>query len=357
MIEFLGDTGVVLTFVFALLTAIYLLVLFILMLRFFKQTKEQIEKNFIRRWEERIFEYLATDKDPVKVLKHFNRYRYKNLLLFLRNYILTLKGKDKDKLLNLINDTELYEYLITQLNSARKSRLIFGAYFLGLAKAKKAIGELRKKLKSRNEFVFVSCAISLAKIDAEETLDDIFSEAHKFERLSQETFQSILLEFNDSICSLLLKRLNIETSDELKPMIISTLRHFKYFPPQSDSLIKLLNDENDKIVIEVLKYFGEIEYIDASDKIKIHLQNPNPDIKVEAIKAIQKIGDTRLERKIWRLLYNNNHNVKVTAAEAMYDFSDESREKLKSIEYSSPGTLESSIAKMIIEERAIQSYR
>ncbi|MCH7517051.1 MAG: hypothetical protein IIB08_08030 [Bacteroidetes bacterium] len=73
MIEFLGNTDVVLAFVFALLTVIYLLVLFILMLRFFKQTKEQIEKNFIRRWEERIFEYLATDKDPVKVLKHFKK--------------------------------------------------------------------------------------------------------------------------------------------------------------------------------------------------------------------------------------------------------------------------------------------
>lgn len=356
MIEFLSDTGVVLAIVFILLTAIYLLVLFILMLRFFKQTKEQIEKNFIRRWEERIFEYLATDKHPVKVLEHFNRYRYKNLLLFLRNYILTLKGKDKDKLLHLINDTELYEYLITQLNSTRKRKLIFGAYFLGLAKSKKATGELRKKLKSRNKFVFLSCAIGLAKIDAEETLDDIFTEAHKFEGLSLDTFQSILLEFNDSICGLLLKRLNIETSNELKTMIISTLRHFKYFPPSPDTLLKLLNDKNDKIVIEVLKYLGEIEYIDASDKIKIHLQNPNPDIKVESIKAIKKIGDTSLERKIWDLLYDDNHNVKVTAAEAMYDFSDESREKLDRIKYSSPDTLESSIAKMIIEERAIQLY-
>ena len=277
-------------------------------------------------------------------------------MLFLRNYILTLKGKDKDKLLHLINDTKLYEYLVTQLNSTIKRKLTFGAYFLGLAQSNKAIGELRKKLKSRNEFVFVSCAISLAKIDAEDTLDDIFTEAHKFERLSLDTFQSILLEFSNSICGHLLKRLNIETSDELKPMIISTLRHFKYFPPSSDTLLKLLNDENDKIVMEVLKYFGEIEYIDASDKIKIHLQNPNPDIKVEAIKAIKKIGDTNLERKIWDLLYDDNHNVKVTAAEAMYDFSDESREKLESIEYSSPDTLESSIAKMIIEERAIQLY-
>lgn len=356
MIEFPGNIGVVLSIVFTLLTAIYLLVLFILMLRFFKQTKEQIQKNFIRRWEERIFVYLATEEQPVKVLIHFNRYSYKYLLLFLRNYILALKGKDKDKLLHLINDTELYDYLITQLNSAIKRKLIFGAYFLGLAQSKKAIGELRKKMKSRNEFVFVSCAISLAKIDAEETLDDIFAEAHKFERLSLHTFQSILLEFNDSICVPLLKRLNIKTSDELKPMIISTLRYFKYFPPSPDTLLKMLNDENDKIVIELLKYFGEIEYIDASDKIKIHLQNPNPEIKVEAIKAIKKIGDTNLERNIWDLLYDDNHNVKVTAAEAMYDFSDESREKLESIEYSSPDTLESSIARMIIEERAVQLY-
>jgi hypothetical protein len=291
LIEYLDKTGAILSIVLILFVLIYLLVLFILMIRFLEQTRKMVEKNFILRWEERIFDYLSTDKTPHDVIRLFNRYGYKYILPFLRSYLLTLKGSDKDKLMKLITDTELFDYIHGQLKSVKKRKIVFGAYYLGLAKSDGAVKELKNKLKYNDEHVSI---------------------------------------------------------------IITTLRHFKNLAAAPTVMEILSKETNKELIIEILKYLGEVEYIDASKELEFYLQSPDPDIKTETIKAVQKIGDTSLESKIWELIKDKNRNVQVSAAEAMYDISDKSREQLKNIEHKMPNTIESSIARMIIEERAIQ---
>jgi len=324
------------------------------MARFLEQTRKMVERNFILRWEERIFEYLSSDKTPQDVIKLFNSYGFKFLLQFLRSYLLTLKGSDKDKLMRLINDTELFDYVHTQLKSSIKRKVVFGAYYLGLVKSVAAVNELKNKLKFNDEQVFATCAMSLARINAVDALDDIFLEAEKFKGLTKDTFLSILLEYDDHVCDNLTKRLEDEKSNANKSIIITTLQHFKYLAAAPTVMEILSTETNKELIIDILKFLGEIEYFDASKEIEFYLQIPDTDIKAAAIKAVQKIGDTRLESKIWELITDEDRNVKVTAAEAMYDISDKSRERLINIEHTMPDTLESSIARMIIEERAIQ---
>jgi hypothetical protein len=324
------------------------------MIRFLEQTRKMVEKNFILRWEERIFDYLSTDKTPHDVIRLFNRYGYKYILPFLRSYLLTLKGSDKDKLMKLITDTELFDYIHGQLKSVKKRKIVFGAYYLGLAKSDGAVKELKNKLKYNDEHVFVTCAMSLARINAIEALDDIFVGIEKFKGLTRDTFLSILLEYDYHVCDNLTKRLEVETSKKIKSIIITTLRHFKHLAAAPTVMEILSKETNKELIIEILKYLGEVEYIDASKELEFYLQSPDPDIKTETIKAVQKIGDTSLESKIWELIKDKNRNVQVSAAEAMYDISDKSREQLKNIEHKMPNTIESSIARMIIEERAIQ---
>ena len=316
-----------------------------------------VERNFILRWEDRIFDYLSTDKTPQDLIKLFSRYGYKYLLQFLRGYLISLKGADKEKLMKLITDTQLFDYVYNRLKTNKKRKIVFGAYYLGLAKADAAVNELKNKLAYNDELVFVTCATSLARINAIDVLDDMFECATKFKGLTKDTFLSIMLEYDNRVCESLTRRLERETSNEYKSIIITTLRNFKYLSA-APTVMKLLSGETNKeLIIDILKYLGDVEYIDASNELEFYLQLPDPDIKTEAIKAVQKIGDSRLESKIWNLLKDKNRNVKVTAAEAMYDISDESREKLRNIESTMPDTLESSIAKMVIEERAIQPGR
>jgi hypothetical protein len=354
LVEYLDKTGTVLGFVLVLFVVIYLLVLFILMVRFLEQTRKMVERSFILRWEERIFDYLSTDKTPQDVIRLFNSYGYKYLLQFLRNYLLALKGSDKEKLMKLVTDTKLYDYVFKQLKSNNKRKIVFGAYYLGLVKATVAVPKLRKKLKYKDQLVFVTCAMSLARINAVEGLDEIFTEATKFKGITKDTFLSILLEFNDIVCDNLAKRLEEETSTENQSIIITALRLFRYLAAAPLVMRKLSGETDKKLIIEIVKYLGEVEYLDASEDLKFYLQESDPDIKTEAIKAVQKIGDTNLEDKIWDLIKDENRNVKVSAAEALYNISEKSRERLRNIQKTMPDSLESSISKMIFEQRAIQ---
>ena len=353
LLEFLSETGIILSVIFVLLTLIYFLILFILIIRLLERVRNKRESNFIARWEEKIFEYLASDIAPSEVLNLFPKTSYKYLLQNLRNYLLTLKGRDREKLTKLINETELFDYLIKKLKSSSKKRVIFGAYYLGLARSENAEFVLHKKLKSKDEMVFVTSALSLARINSIEMLDEIFEAASKFKSITEDTMLSILYEFDEVICEALLKRLNHESSSEFKSLIISTLTHFKSADAAPIILKTLLNETNSEVIIKALEYFGKIKYLDASTSIRFLLINPNPEIKAAAIKAASMVGHKSLEDRIWSLIYDKNRYVKVTAAEVMYSFSENSRKKLEQLAYSIPNTIESSIARMVISEKTI----
>ena len=353
MLEFLSSTGHVLTVIFILLASIYLLILFILIIRILEQLREKRQKNFVKRWEEKIFEYLADNGNPISFVNLFHKSNYKYLLQNLSGYFFTLKGNDWINLSKLVNETKLYDYLLAQLRSERKKKLIFGAYYLGLAKSTGAKVILRKRLEHKSAMVFLSCALSLARMNETDSLDDILNEAVKFKEISRETILSVLLEYDESVCEKLFMRLDAEKSLWLKAIIISALRHFKYTPSAPIILLILVKEESIELVIESIKYFGEIEYKDASTAIRFFLMHSRPEIKAEAIRTAVKIGVAGFENRIWSLMYDTDRSVKVTAAEAMYGFSDNSKDKLKQLAYSIPNTMESSVARMIISEKTI----
>jgi hypothetical protein len=317
------------------------------------QAREIKQKNFVKRWEGKIFEYMADNGNPISIINLFTKSNYKYFLKNLSSYLLTLKGNDWINLSKLINETKIYDYLLSQLRSRRKKKIIFGAYYLGLAKSTGAKFILRKKLKHRNEMVFLSCALSLARMNESDSLDDILNEAVKSKKISRDTLLSVLLEYDESVCEKLIIRLEVEKSLWLKEIIISALKHFKYTPAATLILPILVREKSVELVIESLKYFGEIEYLDASTAIRFFLMHSHPEIRAEAIRAAAKIRTTGLENRIWSLIFDKDRNVKVTAAEVMYDFSDNSKDKLKQLAYSIPNTIESSVARMIISERTI----
>ena len=318
-----------------------------------EQVREIKQKNFVKRWEDKIFEYLSNNGNPNSTIKLFPRSSYKYFLQNLSGYLLTLKGNDWINLSRLINETKIYNYLLSNLRSKRKKKLIFGAYYLGLAKSTEAKLILRKKLKRKNEMIFLSCALSLARMNETDSIDEILNESVKFKKLSKDILLSVLLEFDKSVCNKLLKRLDVEKSLQLKAIIISALKQFKYKPAATSILPILVKEKSVELVIESIKYFGEIEYLDASTAIRFFLLHSHPEIRTEAVRAAAKIGAEVLEDRICSLIFDKDRNVKVTAAMAMHDFSNSSKDKLKQLAYSIPNTIESSVARMIISERAI----
>ena len=126
-----------------------------------EHVREIKKKNFAGKWEDKIFDYLSNKGNPISTINLFPKSSYKYFLQNLSSYLLTLKGEDWINLSKLVNETKIYDYLLSNLHSRRKKKLIFGAYYLGLAKSTGAKSILRKKLKRKNEMVFLSCALSL----------------------------------------------------------------------------------------------------------------------------------------------------------------------------------------------------
>ncbi|MCH6576158.1 MAG: hypothetical protein IH795_13340, partial [Bacteroidetes bacterium] len=85
-----------------------------------------------------------------------------------------------------------------------------------------------KKLKHENEMVFLSCALSLARMNESDSLDDILNESVRFNNISRDTLLSVLLEYDKSVSENLSMRIDVEKSLWLKSIIIAALRHFKY---------------------------------------------------------------------------------------------------------------------------------
>ena len=353
MLEFLSSTGIVLTVIFILFAVIYFLILFILLFRILENIRIEQKKNFIERHENHIFRYIVEDIPPKEIIKLIPKSSYQSLLEHLRPLYLNLKGEDKKKLNALVNETPLFDYLMEELNSSNKKKTRFGAYYLGLSESHTAKFPLLKRMKMGDEFVFITAALSLARLNAIDALDDILSEAKRYKDISQDTILNILYEFDEAVCEKLLLHLNHDASSKVKSLIITTLRHFKYVPAAPVVLNILIDEQDTGVIVNALLYFGDIEYIDAANTVRFYLINARPEIKIAAIKAAEKVGASNLQNRIWDLLYDKNRFVKVTAANALFDYSENSRKDLEQLAYRLPGTMESSIARMLISQKTI----
>jgi hypothetical protein len=87
------------------------------------QAREIKQKNFVKRWEGKIFEYMADNRNPISIINLFTKSNYKYFLKNLSSYLLTLKGNDWINLSKLINETKIYDYLLSQLRSRRKKKI------------------------------------------------------------------------------------------------------------------------------------------------------------------------------------------------------------------------------------------
>lgn len=186
MIDYLNNTELVIAFIAGLIVCIYLIVLLILIIRFYSQAIDSKKKIFNSTWEEKIFDYLSIEEISYNNMRVFSKANQEYLLKLLRSFLLTLQGSEWHKISGLVNDTRLYNYLINCLNSYSKKKTIFAAYYLGIAGSVRAKEELRKKLKYKNEMVFLACAISLARLNDVESLNKILKWATEFKDLNKD---------------------------------------------------------------------------------------------------------------------------------------------------------------------------
>ena len=259
-----------------LLMAVCLLVIFVIVLRFYHVVHDKYIKRNLAKWETPIFEYLEGDIKPQAIVNRVPRRKYKFLLKYLRDYLKVLKGEDYTKVASLVNDTNLFNYLIkkSKLNIRRR---IDAAYFLGLSRCQRAKPILVKNLKSKSILLFLSSSISLAKLNALDSVGQILTNANRFSRISRDTILSILSEFERSVCFPLTKRLLNEKNDFYKIVIVIILRHFQFHEAANVVQRMIIYERSPEFIIQGIRFLGEIEHFDAVELLRsFFINHPNP---------------------------------------------------------------------------------
>lgn len=291
---------------------------------------------------------------PSDVINQIPRKKFKYLLECLRPYLISLKGDDFKKFSALVSKTNLLDYLFAQLNSLRKSKVISAAYYLGIAEVQGIEDLLIRKIMGRDESIFVSCSMTLARINAISSVGIIFRQAKNFKSLSLDTLILIFSEFKPYVCKFLMEILEMEKSSIYKIVIVSVFRNFKYYDGGNAVLHTLYFSTNQVLTITCIKYLQEIENIDALPAFKRMLNSSKPEIRAETIKAVAKIDISSMEDKIFLKIFDTDYYVQLNAAWAILDNCPDGEEKLTRIAEDPSKGRSAEIAQMVLSERNLR---
>lgn len=291
--------------------------------------------------------------NPQDLISRIPKSKYKYLFSYIRTFLFNLKGDDLDRLKQLITETSLSKYFINKLNKHSRKKRVEAIYFLRFINTEEVVNLLVRTLNKPNELIFRTTVESLAYLRAYKYINLVLDLSKKRKYLTKDSLLSMIIKFDQSICPLLTKRLEKEKSIEIILVIITLLWHFKYAGALKNVLNVLFYGGDKNLIIESIKFLGEVENLDSINALRFFLSHSKPEIRVAAINAVGKIGDTSLEENIIKKILDPELEVKIAAAKVMYKFSIKSEYKLLEYANKPSGQIESIIAKRIIMEKRI----
>jgi len=313
-----------------LLVLTFALVLYVISLRIAFNISQKLRKRQFERWESLTLKYLSGEVSNKEIGKAVKTKYFGLFAEFMEKYLETLKGEDFQNLTYLLKKMGLFDYNLKRLDSKKKWRRVYAAFFLGLMRDKEAVPGLQKGLKDKNYLMSFACATALAKIGEKQHLKETLSLLLKREDLGPDKAAEILLEFGNGICgelSLLLDKENIHT--KWKYLIIDLLGYWQYLK-SGPGLLKLLHASKDsEMRIRCIKALGEMPYIESAPALGAHLDDENWLIRSEAAKALGKIGASEYSDKMVKSLSDKNWWVRYNAGRALASFGEEGMALLK----------------------------
>lgn len=321
--------------------------------RIFHNYSAKIHERFSDEWEPKLFDFMTSDTSPEEFLKSIEQRRIFNLLKLLRNYLNLLKGNDFNKLSSLILTDKINTYFSKSLRSIRIKKRIEVIYYLGIFKNNRYKKKVALFLKSTNDELYAQAALSLARINAEEYIDDILTMYGKHKRISSGTLYSVLIQFNKNSCNTIFQYLNHAKDDKIKSIILAALTHFKYQKAVDKGMHYLLYSHSRPLLVQSMKYFAAIEYAGAANALRLIFLKSSPELISQAIKTSVQIINPELETIIYQRVFDFNWQNKIDAVNALYEMNNHSRTKLVELSQNLDYPIEASIAKMVLSEREI----
>lgn len=325
----------------------------ILVMRFLDHLEEIRQKRFIAKWQNHIFDYISSSEEPGNLISSISRHQYNNLLTLLRNLLFNLKGADAERLKGLITEPKFLKYVFTQLKSYKKKKRNKAIYFLRFVNTTEVIELLLKELETSNEMIFRTTVESLAYLNTIEKVDSILDLIKKQRHLNVDNVLSMINNFDKRICPVITKRLATEKSNIIQQVLIAILWNHKYAEANKEVLSILTQSSDNKVILEAIRYLGEIEDYDSLKTLQMGLYSSKPEVRIASIQAISKIGLGPLEDSIIENFYNTQFQVKIAAARALIRHSAKGKKILYDLAKHTSEDVDVIIAKRVFLERRI----
>ncbi|MBA4405921.1 hypothetical protein C0389_01470 [bacterium] len=325
----------------------------ILLMRFRDHLEEIRQKKFISKWQNRIFDYISSDEGPQTLISTIPRLQFNNLLTLLRDLLFNLKGTDAERLKGLIAEPVILKYIYSQLRSFKKKKRIKAIYFLRFVNTPEVIELLSKKLETSNELIFGTVVESLASLNAAGKVDRILDLIQKQKHLNADSMLSTINNFDKQICPIITRRLITEKSSIIQQVLIAILWSHKYVEAAKEVSSILIHSTDDKVVLEAIRYLGEIEASGSLETLRMGLYSSKPEIRIASIQAVGKIGLGPVEDSVIERFYDTQAQVKIAAARALIRHSVKGKTLLYELAKQASDNVDVIIAKRVFIERRI----
>lgn len=331
-----------------------LLILIVVLIRYADDRFKKKVSAFSEKYSASFFNYLGSETNPKDFLARIPKSEINILLIFIQDYFQELSGKELESLQKLINNTWIYDLLIEGLNSHSRKKLLRTVYLAGVSNNLKIKPYLKDFLSQKDPLIFYHSARSLARMNAIEFAERILAGASLHKEISQDILVSIFLEFKPEVCNYLLKRIHIE-DERFKVVIVKILRHFNYREVASE-IEKILSRTKSKILIlEMIKYAGQIECLEALNTIKSFLDSEDSDIKIEAIKAVANIAGNNAVNIISNNIFNKSQQVQIDTAETLSELKPDGIQFLKMVAENKKEPKVAAVAQMCLSEVSLET--
>ena len=331
-----------------------LLILIVILIRYLDDRFKKKISAFSEKYSALFFSYLGSETNPEEFLAQIPPNYINILLIFIQDYFQTLTGKELVSLQRLINDTWIFDLLMDDLNSHSRKRQVRAIYLGGVSKIHKIKPFLKDFLSQKDPLIFYHSARSLARMNAIEFAERILAGASLHKEISQDILVSIFLEFKPEVCNYLLKRIHIE-DDRFKVVIVKILRHFNYRDASSE-IEKIISRTKSKILIlEMIKYAGQIECLEALNAIKSFLDFEDSDIQIEAIKAIASIAGNNAVNIISNNIFKKSQQVQIDTAETLSELKPDGIDFLRRVAKDNKEPMAAAVAQLVLSEVDLES--
>jgi len=289
-----GFSTIIITIIIAFTTISILVFMSSFIIRYKRQINQQKEIVLIQEFQELFSEFLFSEDESLSSIKKFKPYTQnkfdKSILLKtlfkIRN---DMTGDISDKLKMLYVELELDNDSIKKIKSTKWNIQIIGMRELSDMKIKKVAKDIAKLTLHPNKILRKEAQLALVKINGYEALNFLNTLTYPL----SEWQQLLLLETiqyykGDNLPPL--EHLLKSENDSVILFVLKIIKIFNLFNLK-DSIIQLLNHENEKIRIETIVLFGELQITDSLAILKRKYTKSTKAVKLKIIELFGEISD------------------------------------------------------------------